>query len=74
MIDNYSWPWILYFNVPCILVIGTVTHFALRLPVHQQIGMQPPGLLGQALILQKGIMAGQARASQGEGLDVEPVY
>ena len=32
IIDNYSWPWIFYFNVPCILVIGTVTHFALRLP------------------------------------------
>lgn len=32
IIDHFSWPWIFYFNVPLILVIGTVTHFALRLP------------------------------------------
>jgi len=32
IIDNYSWPWIFYFNVPFILIIGTVTHFALKLP------------------------------------------
>lgn len=32
IIDHYSWPWIFYINVPMVLVIGTVTHFALRLP------------------------------------------
>ena len=32
IIDHYSWPWIFYFNVPLILIIGTITHFALRLP------------------------------------------
>lgn len=32
IIDNYSWPWIFYFNVPFIITIGTVTHFALKLP------------------------------------------
>jgi EmrB/QacA subfamily drug resistance transporter len=32
IIDHFSWPWIFYFNVPLIIVIGIVTHFALRLP------------------------------------------
>lgn len=32
IIDNYSWKWIFWINVPFILIVGTVTHFALRLP------------------------------------------
>mgnify|MGYP006278381569 FL=1 len=32
IIEHFSWPWIFYFNVPLIIIIGTVTHFALRLP------------------------------------------
>ena len=32
IIDNYSWKWIFWINVPFILIVGTITHFALRLP------------------------------------------
>jgi EmrB/QacA subfamily drug resistance transporter len=32
IIDNYSWKWIFWINVPFILIVGTVTHFALKLP------------------------------------------
>lgn len=32
IIDNYSWKWIFWINVPFILIVGVVTHFALKLP------------------------------------------
>lgn len=32
IIDNYSWEWIFWINVPFILIVGVVTHFALKLP------------------------------------------
>ena len=32
IIDHYSWKWIFWINVPFILIVGTVTHFALKLP------------------------------------------
>jgi EmrB/QacA subfamily drug resistance transporter len=32
IIDHFSWPWIFYINVPFVIIIGTITHFALRLP------------------------------------------
>ncbi len=32
IIDHYHWKWIFWINVPFILVVGTVTHFALKLP------------------------------------------
>ena len=32
IIDNYSWKWIFWINVPFILIVGTVTLFALKLP------------------------------------------
>lgn len=32
IIDNYTWPWIFYVNVPFCLVVGAITHVALRLP------------------------------------------
>ena len=32
IIDNYHWKWIFWINVPFILIVGTVTHFALKLP------------------------------------------
>lgn len=32
IIDNFSWPWIFWVNVPAIIVVSVVTHFALRLP------------------------------------------
>lgn len=32
IIDHYSWHWIFWINVPAVLVVGTITHFALRLP------------------------------------------
>jgi EmrB/QacA subfamily drug resistance transporter len=32
IIDNYSWKWIFWINVPFILIVGAVTHFALKLP------------------------------------------
>jgi EmrB/QacA subfamily drug resistance transporter len=32
IIEHYSWKWIFWINVPLILLVGTITHFALRLP------------------------------------------
>ena len=32
IIDHFSWPWIFYFNVPFILIVASICHFALRLP------------------------------------------
>ena len=32
IIDHASWPWIFYFNVPFVILVGSVCHFALRLP------------------------------------------
>jgi len=32
IIDHYSWKWIFWINVPFILIVGTITHFALKLP------------------------------------------
>ena len=32
IIDNYSWKWIFWINVPMVLIVGTITHFALKLP------------------------------------------
>jgi EmrB/QacA subfamily drug resistance transporter len=32
IIDHYEWKWIFWFNVPLILIVGAVTHFALKLP------------------------------------------
>ncbi len=32
IIDNFTWPWIFFINVPLGLVAGVVAHFALRLP------------------------------------------
>lgn len=36
IIDNYSWKWIFWINVPFILIVGTVTHFALKLPFNKK--------------------------------------
>lgn len=36
IIDNYSWKWIFWINVPMVLVVGTITHFALRLPFNKK--------------------------------------
>ena len=32
IIDNASWPWIFYINIPFIIIVAGVCHFALRLP------------------------------------------
>lgn len=32
IIDHASWPWIFYINVPFVILVGGVCHFALRLP------------------------------------------
>ena len=32
IIENYTWPWIFYINVPFVLVVGVACHVALRLP------------------------------------------
>ena len=32
IIDNYDWKWIFWINIPFILLVGSVTHYALRLP------------------------------------------
>ena len=32
IIDNFTWPWIFFINVPLGLLAGVVAHFALRLP------------------------------------------
>jgi EmrB/QacA subfamily drug resistance transporter len=32
IIDHASWPWIFYINVPFVILVGAVCHFALRLP------------------------------------------
>lgn len=36
IIDNYSWKWIFWINVPFILIVGIVTHFALKLPFRKK--------------------------------------
>jgi EmrB/QacA subfamily drug resistance transporter len=36
IIDNYSWKWIFWINVPMVLIVGTVTHFALKLPFNKK--------------------------------------
>ena len=36
IVDNYSWPWIFYINVPFALGVGVICHFALRLPFHRR--------------------------------------
>ena len=32
IIDHFSWPWIFYFNVPFIIIVAIICHFALKLP------------------------------------------
>jgi EmrB/QacA subfamily drug resistance transporter len=32
IIDNYTWPWIFYINVPFIIIVASICHFALKLP------------------------------------------
>lgn len=32
IIDHASWPWIFYINVPFVILVGGVCHFALKLP------------------------------------------
>ncbi|MET0460956.1 MAG: MDR family MFS transporter [Ilumatobacteraceae bacterium] len=36
IIENFSWPWIFYINVPFALVVSLICHFALRLPFHRR--------------------------------------
>ncbi|MEY3805466.1 MAG: hypothetical protein RIR69_278 [Actinomycetota bacterium] len=36
IIDNYEWKWIFWINIPFIVIVGTVTHFALRLPFQRK--------------------------------------
>ena len=36
IIDHYSWKWIFWINVPFILLVGTTTHFALKLPFRRK--------------------------------------
>lgn len=36
IIDNYSWKWIFWINVPMVLIVGTITHFALKLPFNKK--------------------------------------
>lgn len=36
IIDHFSWPWIFYVNVPFAIVVGAVTHVALRLPFERR--------------------------------------
>lgn len=32
IIDHFTWPWIFLINVPFVLIVGTICHFALKLP------------------------------------------
>ena len=36
IIENFSWPWIFYINIPFALVVSLICHFALRLPFHRR--------------------------------------
>ncbi|MEO5900408.1 MAG: MDR family MFS transporter [Ilumatobacteraceae bacterium] len=36
IIDNFSWPWIFYINVPFAIAVAGVCHVALRLPFHRR--------------------------------------
>ena len=36
IIDHFSWPWIFYINVPFVIAVGAVCHFALRLPFQRR--------------------------------------
>ena len=36
IIDNYDWKWIFWINIPFIIVVGVITHYALRLPFQRK--------------------------------------
>ena len=36
IIDNYDWKWIFWINIPFIIIVGSVTHFVLRLPFQRK--------------------------------------
>lgn len=36
IIDNYDWKWIFWINIPFIIIVGVVTHYALRLPFQRK--------------------------------------
>jgi EmrB/QacA subfamily drug resistance transporter len=65
IIDHASWPWIFYINVPFVILVGGVCHFALRLPFKRRtakLDFMGAGLLSLTIA---SLMIGLEEGRQG---------
>lgn len=67
IIDHFSWPWIFLINVPLLLIVGSITHVALRLPFPRRSARLD--LVGAALMSVglAALMIGLEQAHDGWG-------